>query len=157
MSNDKQMTTRKPNAKSMQRVADAWALRVRGSTWDEIAAAVGYANGPNALRAVRNYVGRLPEPSMPELRSLWRERLEFLWPVAVRDAESGKPGAMRAAVAVAQRAAQLDGLDQPQRVEVNASAAEIAQLVNLLSRSQGGATEADVFELDVIDAEVIDG
>ncbi|WP_341942336.1 hypothetical protein [Microbacterium sp. LWH10-1.2] len=141
----------------MQRVADAWALRVRGSTWDEIAAAVGYANGPNALRAVRNYVGRLPEPSMPELRSLWRERLEFLWPVAVRDAESGKPGAMRAAVAVAQRAAQLDGLDQPQRVEVNASAAEIAQLVNLLSRSQGGATEADVFELDVIDAEVIDG
>ncbi|WZO56837.1 hypothetical protein MRBLWH10_001670 [Microbacterium sp. LWH10-1.2] len=130
---------------------------MRGSTWDEIAAAVGYANGPNALRAVRNYVGRLPEPSMPELRSLWRERLEFLWPVAVRDAESGKPGAMRAAVAVAQRAAQLDGLDQPQRVEVNASAAEIAQLVNLLSRSQGGATEADVFELDVIDAEVIDG
>ena len=155
MSGDKQMTTRPGhvNAKAMQRVADAWAMRIRGATWDEVAAAVGYANGPSALRAVRNYVGTLPEPTMPELRSLWRERLEFLWPLAVNDVEQGKPGAMRAAVAVAQRAAQLDGLDQPQRVEITGGAAEIDRMVHALLAAQG---EGYVEEPDVFDAELVD-
>ncbi|MGN7977476.1 hypothetical protein ACTJJ4_07880 [Microbacterium sp. 22195] len=153
MSDDKQLTTRTPhaNAKAMQRVADAWAMRVRGATWDEVAEAVGYANGPNALRAVRNFVGGLPELQTSELRSLWRERMEFLWPIAVEDAKSGKPGAMRAAVAVAQRAAQLDGLDQPQRVEVSADAGELSQMVHALLAAKGaGATEADIFDAEIV-------
>lgn len=136
----------------MQRVADAWAMRVRGATWDEVAAAVGYANGPNVLRAVRNFVGKLPEPSMSESRSLWRERLEFLWTVAARDVETGKPGAMRAAVAVAQRAAQLDGLDQPQRLEVNATASDITELVRVLLAAHGFEdSEADIWDTDFIE------
>lgn len=144
MSLDKQMTTRAPhaNAKAMQRVADAWAMRVRGATWDEVASAVGYANGPNALRAVRNFAGKLPELEASELRSLWRERMEFLWPVAVRDVEGGKPGAMRAAVAVAQRAAQLDGLDQPQRIELNADASELDAWCGRCSPRASQATTA---------------
>lgn len=139
----------------MQRVADAWSMRVRGATWDEIAAALGYANGPNALRAVRNFAGSLPQPEMPELRSLWRERLEFLWPIAARDVEAGKPGAMRAAVAVAQRAAQLDGLDAPQRVQVeSADAAELAAMVGALLAAQG--SDADVLESSIWDGEEIE-
>lgn len=149
------MTTQnpRPNAKAMQRVADAWAMRIRGATWDEVAAAVGYANGPNALRAVRNYVGTLPEPTMPELRSLWRERLEFLWPLAVRDVENGKPGATRAAVAVAQRAAQLDGLDQPQRVELTGGAEELDRIVRVLLAAQGSdyVEEASIWDAEVVD------
>lgn len=155
MSTDKQMTTRArhPNAKATQRVADAWAMRIRGATWDEVATAVGYANGPNALRAVRNYVGTLPEPTMPELRSLWRERLEFLWPLAVRDVENGKPGATRAAVAVAQRAAQLDGLDQPQRVELTGGAEELDRMVRVLLAAQGSdyVEEASIWDAEVVD------
>lgn len=153
MTNDKQMTRRPShNAPAMQKVADAWAMRIRGAAWEDIAAAVGYANGPNALRAVRNYVGTLPEPTLPELRSLWRERLEFLWPVAARDVEDGKPGAMRAAVAVAQRAAQLDGLDQPQRVEFSTDSAELDRMVRALLAAQGHPDlEADVFAAEIVD------
>lgn len=161
MGNDNQMTTQPPrhNAKSMQRVADAWSMRVRGATWDEIASTLGYANGPNALRAVRNLAGTLPEPQMPELRSLWRERLEFLWPIAVRDVEAGKPGGMRSAVAVAQRAAQLDGLDQPQRVEVSASSAELTEMVRALVEAAGqrAIEEASIWDDDEIeDADVVE-
>jgi hypothetical protein len=145
--------TRHVNAKAMQRVADAWAMRVRGATWDEIATALGYANAPNALRAVRNYVGTLPQPETTELRSMWRERLETLWPIALEDAKASKPGAMRAAVAVAQRAAQLDGLDQPTRVEVSADAGELDAMVRALLVAKSGELEA---EAEVWDAEVVD-
>ncbi|MBD3941642.1 hypothetical protein IF188_08035 [Microbacterium sp. NEAU-LLC] len=148
-------------AGSLQKVADAYAMRIRGAEWATIAAAVGYANPQNAMRAVRNYVGRLPQPQMPELRSMWRDRLEWLWPIAARDVEAGKPGAMRAAVAVAQRAAQLDGIDAPQTVRVeSADAAELAAMVAALLAANGG----DVGELeasmwggdDIEDAEVVD-
>lgn len=152
-------TPAKVYAGSMQKVADAWAMRVRGAEWGEIARAVGYANPQNAMRAVRNYAGRLPEPQMAELRSLWRERLEFLWPTAVRDVESGKPGGMRAAVAVAQRAAQLDGLDQPQRVEVSASSSELTEMVRALVEAKGqrAIEEASIWDDDEIeDAEVVE-
>lgn len=153
MSDDKRMTKRHVNAKAMQRVADAWAMRVRGATWHEIATALGYANGPNALRAVKNYVGTLPQPETTELRSMWRERLETLWPIALADAKASKPGAMRAAVAVAQRAAQLDGLDQPTRVEVSADAGELDAMVRALLVAKSGELEA---EAEVWDAEVVD-
>lgn len=147
------MTPRRINAPAAQRVADAWAMRVRGAGWAEIATAVGYANPQNAMRAVRNYVGKLPEPSRSDLRSMWRERLEFLWPLAARDVEAGKSGAVRSAVALAQRAAQLDGLDAPQRVQIDASDAEIDALVNQILELEG---VTPVRELDILDAEVID-
>jgi AraC-like DNA-binding protein len=118
----------------MQKIADAWAMRIRGATWAEIAAAVGYASPQNAMRAVRRYAGTLPEPSMPELRSLWRERLEYLWPLAARDVEAGKPGATRAAVAIAQRAAAMSGLDAAQKVTIDFNDREVqAQLFQWLN------------------------
>jgi len=153
MSSDTRMTPRKVNAPAAQRVADAWAMRVRGAGWNEIALALGYANPQNAMRAVRNYVGKLPEPSAPELRSMWRERLEYLWPIAARDAEAGKSGAVRAAVAVAQRAAQLDGLDAPQHFQIDPSSEELDRLVAELLAFKG---LTPVREFDILDAEVIE-
>lgn len=145
------MTRRPPrNAKAMQRVSDAWAMRIRGATWDEIAADVGYANAPNAVRAVRNFAGTLPEPSNPELRSLWRERLEYLWPLAARDVEAARPGAIRAAVAIADRAAKLDGLDAPSRLEVSASVQELNEIAAAMITRERGDSEADIFDAEVI-------
>ncbi|MBD3941683.1 hypothetical protein IF188_08250 [Microbacterium sp. NEAU-LLC] len=144
----------------MQKIADAYAMRIRGATWDEIARAVGYANPQNAMRAVRRYVGTLPRPEMGELRSMWRDRLEYLWPLATRDVEAGKPGAVRAAVAVAQRAAQLDGLDAPTRFEVTPTEEQYEALVTEVLRARGveELTEYDILaiEADVVDADVVD-
>ena len=138
----------------MQRVADAYGMRVRGAGWAEIATACGYSTPQNAMRAVKNYTGTLPVIESTEgLRSLWRDRLEHLWPLAVRDAEGGRPGAMRAAVAVADRAAKLDGLDAPTRYELTPDEARLEQLVGeLLHRSGRPMIEdADVLELEVLD------
>ena len=140
----------------MQKVADAWAMRVRGADWATIAGAVGYASPQNAMRAVRNYAGRLPELTMPELRSMWRERLEALWPIAFADVERGKRGATRAAVAIAQRAAALDGLDAPARMQVEASAAELDAMVRvLLTQVPDRAIEASIWD-EAEDAEVLE-
>lgn len=133
----------------MQRVADAYGMRVRGAGWAEIARATGYSTPQNAMRAVKSYTGKLPTiESTDQLRSLWRDRLEFLWPLAVRDAEDGRPGAMRAAVAVADRAAKLDGLDSPLRVEISPDEAELEAVVNRIVAMSG--------EREIVDAEVIE-
>ncbi|HCS61400.1 MAG TPA: hypothetical protein DIW46_08395 [Microbacterium sp.] len=139
---------------AMQRATQAWHLRVLGKTWAEIAQTVGFANDANAIRAVRRYVGRLPEPDAEETRTVWRARMEHLWSAAARDAEVGRPGAIRAGVAVAQRAAALDGLDAPTRYEFTPAEAQLEQLVQQLVARSGHVevveAEADVLELDVL-------
>lgn len=141
-----------------QKVADAWAMRVRGADWATIARTVGYSNPQNAMRAVRRFAGRLPEPTAADLRSLWRERLEYLWPMAARDVENGRPGATRAAVAIAQRAAQLDGLDAPQQLQLTADDAVVERLVSEMMRRTGHEEieDADVIDLDVLEIEAGD-
>ena len=66
---------------------------------------------------MRTYFGRLPEPDHDEQRRLWRDRLEVLWRrlwrQTARDVQEQKPGAIRAGVAGADRAARLYGLDEP--------------------------------------------
>ncbi|WP_292834922.1 hypothetical protein [Microbacterium sp.] len=154
---DDTLKTHGNRAKYHQRVADAWAMRVRGADWATIAGATRYSSPQNAMRAVRNYVGKLPAiESSDDLRSLWRERLEYLWPLAARDAEAGRPGALRAAVAVSQRAAQLDGLDAPQRFEITPGEADLERLVDEIVRRSGHEEilEADVIDLDVVRDEI---
>lgn len=137
---------------AMQRAAQAWHLRVLGKTWNEIADTVGFANDANAIRAVRRYVGRLPEPDADQARTVWRERMEHLWGIAARDAEAGRPGAIRAGVAIAQRSAALDGLDAPSRYEITPGEAQLEQLVQQLLQRSGyeDSPEADVLELEVL-------
>lgn len=143
---------------AMQRAAQAYHLRIVGRTWTEIAAEVGFANDANAIRAVRRFAGRLPDPSPEETRTVWRDRMEHLWSLAARDAETGRPGALRAGVAIADRAARLDGLDAPTRVHVTPGAAELDEIVARLLRMGGveEIVEADVIELDVIESRRFD-
>jgi len=75
-----------------------------------------YANTPNALRAVREYAGSLSTPTHDELRAMMRARSEAIWQQAFADVLQQRPGSVRAAVAVLQRQALLDGLDVPRRV-----------------------------------------
>ncbi len=144
-------------AGAMKRAAEAWQWRVLGKSWTEVAELVGFSNDANAIRAVRRFYGTLPTPSTDELRAMWRARLEHLWSLAQRDAQAARPGALRAGVAIADRASKLDGLDAPARFEVSAASAELNEIVHVILRAQGVEldAEADVFG-DVVDAEVID-
>lgn len=143
------------HADAAVRAQRAWAARVAGATWQEAAEVSGFTETSNCIRAVRSYFGTLPAPDRDELRLVWRERLEELWRQVRVDAAEQRPGAVRAAVAVAQRAVQLDGLDAPQRVSVESP--DMARIEELLARfavvMRGDVQEADVF---AVDAEVVD-
>lgn len=154
---------RRVNAEAAARAERAAELRVAGATWSQIAEQTGYSAGTHARRAVVNYLGELPTPDREAARTLLRERVELLWQVAERDAREGKPGALRAAVAVLQRAAQLDGLDQPQQVEFySPSQDEYSRLLHAtleLHRQQTGAQqalEADIFSDEFTELAVVE-
>lgn len=134
----------------MQRAAEGWHLRVMGRTWQQIADALGYANPSNAHRAVMRFAGTIPDPKPDTLRELWRARMELLWTHAQRDAETGRPGALRAGVAIADRASKLDGLDAPTRVSITPGEIELERIVNDLLRRGGHEEieEAEVIDMD---------
>lgn len=138
----------------MQRAAEGWHLRVIGRTWQQIADELGYANPSNAHRAVMRFAGTIPDPKPDTLREMWRARMERLWTLAHRDAENGRPGALRAGVAIADRASRLDGLDAPTRFELTPADAEIERIVDLIARRAGHEViqDAEVLELDAIEA-----
>lgn len=135
----------------------AWSARVAGNTWAESAAVAGFGDGPAACHAVKNYFGTLPQVDREDRRDLWRERYEALWRIALQDAEQSRPGALRAAVAVGQRAAALDGLDAPTSVKVESpKAAQLEALVQAMVEANtppGAPREADMDELE---AEVVE-
>jgi hypothetical protein len=121
-----------------------------GESWAEVAAQLGYANQSNAYRAVRRYFGTVPQPNRDDLRLLWRERHEVLWRIAYADALSRRPGAVRAATALARSAAQLDGLDEATRIAVELAPEEerrIATIIEagMLALGMLPACEADIF------------
>lgn len=150
MAGDDNSSTKRPMRRGdgMQRAAEGWHLRVIGRTWQQIADELGYANPSNAHRAVMRFAGTIPDPKPDTLREMWRARMERLWSLAHRDAEAGRPGALRAGVAIADRASRLDGLDAPTRYEVSPGEVELQRIVDeIVSRS--GHDE-------IQDAEVID-
>jgi hypothetical protein len=138
-------------ADAAERAMRAWSMRVRGETWQQIAVELGYQNDANVIRAVRRYFGTLPELYREDLRALWRERHEVVWRIALDDVLSRRPGAVRAATAVARSASQLDGLDSPQRFEVamtDDQERELALVIETGMRALGTlpAAEADIFD-----------
>lgn len=148
MSTDTQLTTRKVRADAGQRAQQAWALRVAGREWAEVAKATGFTDPANCIRAVRTYFGTLPQPDREELRTLARARGERLWEQALVDVLQQRPGAVRAAVALLQRQSALDGLDQPSRVHVDVTDSDLGELVAELSAMLGtSAAEVDPLEL----------
>lgn len=113
---------------------------------------------------MREYLGTLPQPDREEARAVWRARIELLWIEAMEDVYSRRPGALRAAAALAQGAAQLDGLDAPSRVELYSPTeheygAVVQRMVELHREQTGGvrAIEADPFSDEFLGAEVTEG
>jgi hypothetical protein len=146
----------KTHADAAQRAQRAWAARVAGGTWDQAAEVAGFTNTSACVRAVGNYFGTYPTPDSSEQRALWRERMELLWKIAIRDASDGKHGALRAGVAVAQRASQMDGLDAPAQVQVHGTGAlaiyggSLEQFI----RDGGLPTETDRARYGITEAEI---
>jgi len=132
------------------RAQRAWTARVVGATWAQAAEATGYYDAATCYRAVKRYFGEVPQHDRAEARELWRARYEHLWRMALEDVTKRRPGAVRAAVAVAQRAAALDGLDAPQRHEViDPTPEQIQEVVARLVEAQG----PPAIEADIVDAE----
>lgn len=156
MSEDTHMTPERAvvRADAMQRAERAWCLRISGSTWEEVAASTGFTDPSNCIRAVKAYFGTLPEVPREDARRMWRARHEALWSLTYRDAQDGRAGAVRAGVAVARSAAQLDGLDAPQRVEVTPDAATFEAVVQRMVAHVRGVQEVE--EVDVVEYAEID-
>lgn len=139
---------RATRADALKRADEAWRLRVSGASWGEVADLVGYTDRNNALRAVRNVYGTLPQIERDELRALWRDRLEWLWRQVAHDVTEQRPGAAVAGVRVAQAATRLDGLDMPSEVVVyTPDESEIdAFVIAATSYLRPQVEEADIFE-----------
>lgn len=87
---------------------------------------------------------------------LWRERLELLYKQALADVHEQRPGAVTAAVRIAQVAAKLDGLDAPTQVDIsNPSVRELEEWVDaLMALSRPAIEEGDILAGD--DDEILD-
>ncbi|MBW1639565.1 hypothetical protein G3H63_10855 [Microbacterium resistens] len=167
MSDDNSMSTRntvsRVNTSAMEKANRAWQLRVAGVSWDGIAKAVGFADKSAAYRAVNNFFGGVPQPDRGMLREVARQRGEHLWRRAFQAVEEtkGSPAAIRAALAVLERHARLDGLDEPNRVEVNMPDGEDFQRLVAAAAAGMGLeipVNADIFSDEFMyeDAEVVD-
>lgn len=129
-----------------------------GGSWDQAATIAGYSDGSNALRAVRAVYGTLPTIEREEQRRLWRDRLEVFYRQALKDLHNGVPGATTAAVRIAERAARLDGLDAPTKLSlVDPTQEEIERFLNETLGPRHSDEEPDIFDQEIIDAEVVDG
>jgi hypothetical protein len=153
------MQTGARQAVAADRAIKAWHARVLGMDWAAAARYAGYADAATACRGVHNFFGKLPQIDTDERRRLWQDRLEYLWRNVVHELQETPAGRnagnLRAATAIAQRAAALDGLDQPSRLEVyRPDDAEKIAVVAALRRqaleSAGVPAEGDPFEDAVI-------
>lgn len=114
---DSQRTgSRLTRADAQRRTAEAWRLRTElGLTWDAVAQRVGFANGENALRAVRRWRQSLPTLDVERMRDEAIARAEWLLRKAAEDVDQDRPGAVVAMVRAEGRLAALIGLDAPRR------------------------------------------
>lgn len=141
-------------ADAAQRAQRAWAARVAGGTWEQVASLCGFASATIACRAVRRYFGKLPVLDHEELRDLWRARHETLWRQSQSAIADGETAALRAGVAIARSAAQLDGLDRPTRVEMYRPAAD--EFLTTVAALRAALTDGEPQEADIFDVEPIE-
>lgn len=145
-------------ADALARAERAWNARVLGASWETAARVAGYSDAANAIRAVRSVYGSLPAIERDEARRLWRDRLEVVYRQAIQDVQDRRPGAVTAIVRLADRAARLDGLDEPARFSLTPSDNELGQWVASVIEARGGREipgEGDIFG-DVVDAEIVE-
>jgi hypothetical protein len=136
-------------ADALARAREAWDLRIIGTTWDDVAARLGYANDKNAMRAVREAFGEMPEPDRDEFRRLVTDRLEFWSREAMRTYSQAttvreRSAAIRAGVQTVTTLARVSGvlLDRPSTPTETALQAWVAHM--LASQTPSWPQEADV-------------
>jgi hypothetical protein len=100
---------------SRTKADSAWQARVLGASWAQAAQVAGYANASAAYHAVLRQRGTMPEPTLSDLRAVWRERLESLWSQAWQDVRDRRSGAITHAVRVAGDATRRPGGSLPDR------------------------------------------
>lgn len=152
-----------------ERDAEAARMRANGSTYDQIATALGFSTRTNARRAIQRALAATVREPADELRQLELVRLDALWVEAtkVMTAEhltvnhgkvvevDGVPlkddgpvlSAIDRLLKIMERRAKLVGLDAPAKVQVmslDAIDAEIEQLSAELGRTE--APEAPAVE-----------
>lgn len=138
-------TVDRTHGAALERASHAYRLRVAGASWDAIARHLGYHDKSAAYNAVKRQFEDAPQPSRELARALHRDRTEALWVEALRDVQARRPGAVRAAVAVLQRVAMLDGLDEPQRVTVTPDVSRVREVVEALAAmARSDDEEADI-------------
>jgi len=112
-----------------ERERQALELRKQGSTFDQIAQAVGYADRSAAYKAVmRGLKATLREPA-DEVRALYLERLDYVMQCMAPRMAEGNPQAAAAYIKALERQAALLGLDAPLRTEMKLDAEKVAQKI----------------------------
>lgn len=138
----------------------AVAMRIAGATYSEIARVLEYASPTLARQAVeRSIAATVGSPESREhQRFLESRRLErlmrSLWNKATDENNDEHLAAIRTAVALIDRHAKLNGLDQPSEMVVYTPASEEIQrwVAHVTSEMRRGLPdEEDILEGDVIE------
>ena len=120
--------------KVLQREVSALTLRMEGKTFEEIAAALGYANRSCAYAAVMAALERNIDEPTAEMRNLELKRLDKmlagLWP----SASKGNGLAVDRALKIMARRARLMGLD----IEGSDDRPEVHRFIVEVSERNGG-------------------
>ena len=156
---------------SNQRCRDAWELRCRGRTWQEIADTLGYKSLHNANKAVTRWLQKNPPDDLTTLRRATGDTLRHLATRLADEAHHALDEGNRTEAANLARAA-LDGLDRyakltgqhiPIEVNVNVTATQAladtrARLLEAIdSANEPAAITAQApLEVAVIEAEVVE-
>jgi len=152
-----------------QKARKAIDLRCQGVSWDDVAIQCGYANAPNACRAVRQALARYPSQSVDELRAIedlkldrleqevWRQYRTVRWATCSRGLVTDADGSpvpdnshrerwASILLRVYERRARLHGLDKPVSIRLagdeDALDAEIEELIVELTAQPGPAAPA---------------
>ncbi len=93
-----------------QQARTAFALRMAGGRWREIAATAGYHSPQAAHAAVKRLVARADRRAVKQLRDLQRARLERLLRGSWEEAIAGDAKAALTCIRILDQLARLDGL-----------------------------------------------
>jgi len=157
---------------SNQRCRDAWELRCRGRTWQEIADQLGYKSKHNAYAAVTRWIKQNPPDDLTTLRRATGDTIRNLATRLADEAHHALDDGDRAEAATLARAA-LDGLDRyakltgqhiPVEVNVNVTAtqalsdtrARLLEAIDAATTEPAAITAQAPLEAEIIDAEVVE-
>lgn len=138
----------------------AMSMRLKGEPWSAIAKHLGVSD-TRARDIVRNLLREAENESAEDMRELENLRLDVaqaaIWP----QVKKGNLGAVAEFVKISKRRADMNGLDQPQRVvvtgEIRANMEEaLLELERVLAEGAGVEVPAEVVDAEIV-AEDEDG